>query len=296
MISQDKQELKGLLLGVVGVTIFGLTLPATRFVIPYLDASFIALGRASLAAVFALMLLLITKQQLPTLAQLRALTVVALGVVIGFPLLSAWAMQSLPASHGGVVLGILPLATAAAGRLVSDERPSIGFWLLGIFGSILVVSYSLLEGGGHIALGDIALIGAIVSAAFGYAVGGKLAKEMGGWQVICWALVLSFPFIIIPTFNGFPESISALPFKVITAFLYLAIMSQFLGFFIWYKAMAIGGIARVSQAQLLQPFITIVASSILLSEHINLRTLVFAGTVVMIVAIGKRMPILSKHT
>ena len=145
-------------------------------------------------------------------------------------------------------------------------------------------------------MGDIALIGAIVSAAFGYAVGGKLAKEMGGWQVICWALVLSFPFIITPTFNGFPESISALPFKVITAFLYLAIMSQFLGFFIWYKAMAIGGIARVSQAQLLQPFITIVASSILLSEHINLRTLVFAGTVVMIVAIGKRMPILSKHT
>lgn len=296
MISQNSQELKGLLLGVVGVTIFGLTLPATRFVIPYLDATFIALGRASFAAVLALMLLVITKQSLPTLSQLRALLVVALGVVIGFPLLSAWAMQSLPASHGGVVLGILPLATAAAGRLVSDERPSLGFWLLGILGSTLVVAYSLLEGGGHIALGDIALLGAIISAAFGYAVGGKLAKEMGGWQVICWALVLSFPFIIVPTLNGLPESVSALPFTVITAFLYLAIMSQFLGFFIWYKAMAIGGIARVSQAQLLQPFITIVASSILLSEHINLRTLVFAGTVVMIVAIGKRMPILSKNS
>jgi drug/metabolite transporter (DMT)-like permease len=290
------QEFKGIILGVVAVTIFGLTLPATRFVIPYLDATFIALGRASVAAVLAALLLFVTKQPFPTGPQIKALALVALGVVIGFPLLSAWAMQSLPASHGGVVLGILPLATAAAGRLVSDERPSTGFWLLGLLGSILVVAYSLIEGGGHVALGDIALLGAVISAAFGYAVGGKLAKEMGSWQVISWALVLSFPFIIIPTISDLPEPISALPFNVVMAFLYLAIMSQFIGFFVWYKAMAIGGIARVSQTQLLQPFITIVVSSLLLSEHINLTTLVFAGTVVMIVGIGKRMPIRSKNS
>ena len=289
-------DTNGLLLGIIGVTIFGLTLPVTRFIINDLDPMFIALGRASFAAVLAAVLLLVTKQSLPTLSQVKALVIVALGVVIGFPLMSAWAMQSLPASHGGVVLGVLPLATAAAGRLVSDERPSLSFWLIGILGSTLVIVYSLLEGGGNFALGDIALLGAIISAAFGYAFGGKLAKEIGGWQVICWALLISLPFIIIPTINTLPESPSSLSAPIILAFLYLALMSQFFGFFIWYKAMAIGGIARVSQVQLLQPFVTIIASSLLLMEQINAQTLVFAFTVAMIVAIGKRMPIYSKTT
>lgn len=284
-------EVKGLLLGLLAVTIFGLTLPATRFVMPYLDASFIALGRASFASFFAAGLLLITKQSLPTFPQLKSIIIVALGVVIGFPLLSAWAMQSVPASHGGVVLGILPLATAAAGTLVSDERPSMWFWMIGMLGSILVILYSLLQGGGSVVLGDLALLGAVISAAIGYAVGGKLSKQLGGWQVICWALVISFPFIILPTIYTLPESVHDLPISVVMAFLYLALMSQFLGFFIWYKAMALGGIARVSQVQLLQPFITIVASALLLSEHIGTATYVFTISVVIIVAIGKRMPI-----
>lgn len=288
-------EIKGVLWGVLAVSIFGLTLPATRFAIDDLDANFIALGRASFAAILAVLLLLISRQPLPTLPQFKSLIIVALGVVVGFPLLSAWAMQSLPASHGGVVLGILPLATAAAGRLVSDERPSLRFWLLGVLGSICVVAYSLIEGGGHAALGDLALLGAIISAAFGYAIGGKLARIMGGWRVICWALVISLPFIIMPTINSLPESPWSLQMPVILAFLYLALMSQFLGFFIWYKAMALGGIARVSQTQLLQPFVTIMASSLLLSESISTRTLVFTLAVAMIVALGKRMPIHSKQ-
>ncbi len=284
-------ETRGLLLGVLAVTIFGLTLPATRYVTPFLDPVFIGLGRASLAAIIAACILLATKQKLPEGKQIITLVLIALGVVIGFPLLSAWAMQSLPASHGGVVLGILPLATAAASRLVSDERPSLGFWLLSITGSALVVTYSLLQGGGQVSLGDIALLGSVISAAFGYALGGKLAKELGGWQVICWALVFSFPFIIIPALASWPDKISYLPASVLLAFLYLSLFSQLFGFFIWYKAMAIGGVARVSQAQLLQPFITIVASAILVSEHIELQTIVFATVVVVLVAISKRMQI-----
>lgn len=288
-------ENKGMLLGLIAVSMFGLTLPTTRFISPYLDPIFIGLGRATLAALIAATILFLTKQTKPDLSQIKQLTIVALGVVIGFPVLSAWAMQSLPASHGGVVLGILPLATAAASRLVSNERPSAGFWLLSSMGSILVVAYSLLEGGGSFMLGDLALFGAVISAAFGYAVGGTLSKELGGWQVICWALVLSFPFTLIPTLNFAPSNISELPLSIHISFLYLTLASQLFGFFIWYKAMAIGGVARVSQAQLLQPFITILASAFFLSEIISIQTYAFATVVVFLVTIGKNMPV-NKHT
>jgi len=284
-------ELKGLLLGAVAVTLFGLTLPATRYISPYMDATFIGLGRACVAAIVAALILLVTKQSLPTSRQIISLLIVALGVVVGFPVLSAWAMQSLPASHGGVVLGILPLATAATSRLISDERPSSAFWLVAIVGSCVVIVYSLLQGGGYFVLADLALIGAVISASLGYALGGKLAKELGGWQVICWALVFSFPFIIWPTLCTMPNNLNFLSISVVLSFLYLALFSQLFGFFIWYKAMALGGVARVSQVQLLQPFITLVASAVVLTEIINLRTVFFAVAVVLLVAIGKRMPI-----
>ena len=285
----------GLLLGFIAVAMFGLTLPVTRFISPYFEPVFIGLGRASLACVVAAVLLLVFRVPLPSFVQAKRLLIVALGVVIGFPVLTAWAMQSLHASHGGVVLGILPLATAAASRLVSDERPSLGFWLVGIVGSLMVISYSLLQGGGTFLLADFALFAAVISAALGYAVGGKLAKEMAGWQVICWALVIVFPIIIVPTLYYLPSEIHTLSAPVIVGFLYLALVSQLFGFFIWYKALASGGVARVSQIQLIQPFVTIVVSAWALSEVIDLQTIFFAGTVVAIVAAGKRMPIYSKH-
>lgn len=288
-------EVKGLLLGLVAVSMFGLTLPVTRFISPHFDPIFIGLGRAALATVIAALILLVSKSPTPSLKQLKGLAVVALGVVIGFPVLSAWAMQSLPASHGGVVLGILPLATAAASRLVSDERPSLGFWIIGALGSGVVVSYSLLQGGGHFLIGDLALVGAIISAGFGYAVGGKLSKELGGWQVICWALVISFPIIIGPALYYAPSELGDIaPINVI-GFLYLTLASQLFGFFIWYKAMAIGGVTRVSQVQLLQPFVTLLASSWALSEAIERQSYLFAIIVVALVALSKRMPIYSKH-
>jgi drug/metabolite transporter (DMT)-like permease len=284
-------ESKGMLFGLLGVVAFGLTLPASRHVVPYMDPIFIGLGRAVVAALFAAIILLVTRQQIPTQQQLVRLLIIAAGVVVGFPVLSAWAMQSVPASHGGVVLGLLPLATAIVGVLISNDRPSQGFWLTGVAGSVLVVAYSLLRGSGAFQIGDLALLGAIISAAVSYAVGGELSKSMGGWQVICWALIISFPLILIPAVIKAPEDLFALPPDILLSFLYLALVSQLLGFFLWNKGLALGGVARVSQTQLIQPFVTIIASVLLLGETLDSTTLVFALLVVGTVAVGKHMRI-----
>jgi drug/metabolite transporter (DMT)-like permease len=289
-----QKESKGMLLGVLGVISFGLTLPATRYIIEYFDPIFIGLGRAVVAAVFAALLLVITKQSIPNKKHLSKLIIIAFGVVIGFPVLSAWAMQTVPASHGGVVLGVLPLATAIVGVLISNERPSIGFWISGVVGSAIVIIYSLFYGVESFYVGDFALLGAIISASIGYAVGGQLSREIGGWQVICWALVISLPFIIVPAWIRGPQEALNIPINIWLGFLYLALVSQLLGFFLWNKGLALGGIARVSQAQLIQPFVTIIASAWLVNEALDTTTIVFALLIVGTVAIGKKMPIYEK--
>jgi drug/metabolite transporter (DMT)-like permease len=278
-----KTENKGLLLGILGVISFGLTLPATRFVIEHFHPIFIGLGRAVVAGLCAILILALFKQPIPSNVQFKQLALVALGVVLGFPVLSAAAMQTLPAAHGGVVLGVLPLATAAIAVLFTDERPSIGFWLVGILGSLCVIVYSLSEGAGNLQFGDLLLFAAIICAAVGYAIGGNLAKQMGGWQVICWALVVALPFIALPAYIYAPTAFYG--------FLYLALISQLFGFFFWYAGLAIGGVSRVSQTQLLQPFVTIAASAYLLDELVEVRTFGFALAVMMIVAISKNMPV-----
>jgi drug/metabolite transporter (DMT)-like permease len=284
-------ETKGMILGLMGVTAFGLTLPATRVVVPYMDSVFIGLGRAVIAAVVALLLLIGLKQKRPSITQTKQLVIVALGVVIGFPILSSWAMMHVPASHGGVVLGILPLATAIAGVLVGNERPSIFFWGVSLMGSGLVVTYALIQGSGTFHMADFALLGAVFSAAIGYAVGAKLSRDLGGWQVICWALVLTLPFVLIPAAMTAPETFAGIPLSVHASFLYLALVSQLFGFFFWYKGLAMGGIARVSQIQLIQPFITLLVSALILREVIDIETSIFVVLVVSSVWLGKKMPI-----
>lgn len=286
-----QNETKGMLLGLLGVTAFGLTLPATRVAVPYLDPVFIGLGRAVVAAFFAILFLLWFRQKIPSVQHIKKLAIVALGVVVGFPVLTSWAMQYIPASHGGVVLGVLPLATAVIGVLIGNEKPSMRFWLVGVVGSGLVVVYTLLQGAGSLHIADLALLAAIIFAAMGYAVGAKLSKELGGWQVICWALVLTLPFVLLPAILTAPESFSSIPLEGYVSFFYLALVSQLLGFFVWYKGLAIGGIARVSQTQLLQPFITLLASVFLLGEVVNAMTIVFIFLVVCTVWIGKKTPI-----
>jgi len=281
-------ESKGLVYGFFAVSAFALTLPATHFAVPFFDPFFVGLGRAVVAGFFAILLLLFFKQQLPTVRQLKRLFVVALGVVVGFPLLSSWAMTSLGAAHGGVVLGMLPLATAMMAVLVSNERPTVSFWLASVMGTLLVVGYSLLQGGGSFSQGDGVLFGAMLLAAIGYAVGGALARELGGWQVICWSLVIALPFVFWPAVMHLPSDNMTAPSSAWYAFLYLALVSQLLAFVLWNTGLAMGGVARVSQVQLMQPFITIVASFLLLGETIDTVTIMFAMAVAAVVMVGKR--------
>ena len=291
-----QNENKGMLLGFIAVCAFGLTLPATRVAVSYFDPIFIGLGRASLAAIVAAILLLIFKVKIPTKPQWVKLALVAAGVVIGFPVLTSIAMQTLPAAHGGVILGVLPLATTTMAVVVAHERPSVGFWLVGFIGSCLVITFALVDGAGGIQLADLVLLGAIFAAAVGYALGATLVKELGGWQVICWALVLVFPLNILPAISSAPTELAAVPIQGWLSFLYLALISQLCGFFIWYKGLDLGGIARVSQVQLLQPFITLFAAVILLGESINMMTVMFVLLVVATVWLGKKMPVAKAKT
>lgn len=277
--------------GLIGVVSFGFTLPATRVAVADLDPTFVGLGRELVAAVLAALLLILTRQARPSRVQLMNLVLVAAGVAVGFPLLSAWALRSVPANHGAIMLGILPLATAVAGVVRAGERPSWQFWCIGLVGSVVILVFAVVTGGGSVHLADLILIGAVAAAALGYAEGGRLARELGSWQVICWALVLAAPFLLIPVVwaagaHGLHASLQAW-----IGFAYVSVVSAFLGFFAWYHGLALGGIARVGQMQLLQPFVTLGASAVLLGEAVTPLMFVVALLVALIVALGRKTAI-----
>lgn len=281
-------ETAGLVYGFIGVLGFSLTLPATRIAVAELDPTVVGLGRALVAAALAASLLAWTRQPRPARSQLVSLLIVAAGVVVGFPLLSVWVLRHVPASHGAIMLGILPLATAVAGVLRANERPSRAFWVASIAGSATVVGYAVVIGGGGLHIADVSLLGAVVAAALGYAEGGRLARTMGSWQVICWALVLAAPVLLVPVVLAVQtHGIDASP-QAWLGFAYVSVVSMFLGFFAWYRGLALGGVARVGQIQLLQPFLTIGASAVLLGERITTLTIVVACVVAVIVAVGRR--------
>ncbi|MEP6826926.1 MAG: DMT family transporter [Aestuariivirga sp.] len=281
-------EEKGLVFGFVGVAIFALTLPLTRFALRDFDPLFLSIGRTVIAALIAGPLLVFTRQTLPSFADLRLLAFVVAGVVFGFPILSAIASRTVPASHGGVVLGALPLATALMSTYFAGERPSRTFWLWGILGSILVITFALGDHSVELHWGDGLLALAVIAASMGYAAGGQLAKRLGGWQVICWALVLAVPITLPLTLwmahrlNGHESTPSCL------SFLYLGVMSQLAGFFFWNRGLALGGIARVGQVQLLQSSMTLVAASIILGEQITPRAVIFAVLIAACVWCGRK--------
>ncbi len=293
-------ETLGLLFGFIGVFSFSLTLPATRLAVASLDPIFVGLGRGVVAGVLSMLLVWVTRQPWPTRRQWGSLAVVALGVVLGFPLLSAWAMQQLPAAHGAVVLGLLPLLTALAGVVRSGDRPTRLFWLASTLGSATVVGFAVSQGSAHpgglsqasLYGADLVLLGAVIAAAVGYAEGGKLAQQIGGWQVICWALVLAAPLELVPTLwvAQATGAMQAAPLSWL-GFAYLCLVSQFLGFFAWYHGLGLGGVARVSQMQLLQPFLTILFSALLLREQITPQTIGAALLVIGSVAVGRKAKI-----
>lgn len=285
------QETRGMWLGTIGVAIFSLTLPFTRMAVAELNPVLVALGRAVVAAAGSAVLLWWLGAPRPTSSQMRALAITSLGVVVGFPVLSSVAMRYVPASHGAIVLGVLPLATALFGALRFGERPSVGFWLAALAGSGIVIAFALWQGGGELHPADFALFGAVVAAAMGYAEGGRLSQSMGGQQVISWALVLSLPVLLpITVWLGLEYGVTASP-KAWIGFGYVSLFSMFIGFFFWYKGLALGGIARVGQVQLLQPFLTLVGAALILGEALDARNFLFAVAVIAVVAIGRRMTI-----
>jgi drug/metabolite transporter (DMT)-like permease len=285
------QETKGIWLGVIGVAIFSLTLPFTRVAVAELNPLLVALGRAVVAAAGSAVLLWWVDAPRPTASQWKALIITALGVVVGFPVFSSIAMRYVPASHGAVVVGILPLATALFGALRFGERPSVGFWIAAVAGSVIVVAFALWQGGGELHMADLALFAAVIAAAMGYAEGGRLSQTMGGQQVISWALVLSMPLLLpLSIWLGWHYGVSASP-QAWWAFAYVSLFSMFIGFFFWYKGLALGGIARVGQVQLLQPFLTLAAAALMLGESPEVHNFLFALAVIGVVAIGRRMPI-----
>lgn len=288
----------GLALGLAGVVVFGLTLPATRLAVAHLDAWAVAFGRASLAGLLAAAVLALTRAPLPARTDWPSLAVTSLGVVLGFPLLATLAMRHAPAGHGGVVLGVLPLATAVASVIRAGERPSLLFWASAVAGSAAVVTYAFLAGGAapELAVADLLLVGAVASAALGYAEGGLLARRLGGWQVISWALVLALPFMALATWTRAGAIDWQAPFAAWAGFLYVAVLSQYLGFFAWYRGLALGGIARVGQLQLLQTFVTLGAAAVLLGEAVGALELAFAAVVTATVATGWRSRVVHSYS
>ena len=280
------RETAGLALGLLGVVIFGGTLPATRVALQAFGPWFITHGRAALAFAAAALLLAILRKPFPR-ADVVQLFLAGLLLVFGFPVMSSIAMQTVPAAHGGVVLGILPLATSIFAALIGGERPSALFWICGVGGAALVVLFAVRDGGMQLSSGDVWLFLAGLSASLGYVISGRLARKMPGWEVISWALIVTAPISIVGALLTYsPEFAQATPGQF-AAFLYLGFGSMFLGFFAWNVGLALGGIARVSQVQLLQAFVTIAISATLLGEQITGETLAFAFAVMVIVMIGR---------
>ena len=290
-------EARGLLLGLLGVAIFALTLPMTRLAVgtpeaPLMPGLFIAMGRAAVAGLLSAALLLWRSAPLPKRGDWWPLIVTALGVVFGFPLLTSWAMRHVGAVHAAVIIGLLPLATAAVGALLQRQRPSRGFWACALLGSGLVVVFAVLRSGtGGLALhpADLLLMAAVACAAWGYAWGARLAQHMRADAVICWALVLSLPVSLPLAWASWPQA--PLPASAWGGFAYVAVFSMWLGFFAWYRGLALGGTVRVSQVQLAQPFMSMLFAVPLLGETLDAASVGFGLAVLATVAVGRRMPV-----
>ncbi|MDP1684040.1 DMT family transporter [Hydrogenophaga sp.] len=288
---------KGLLLGLLGVTIFALTLPMTRLAVGTVDAPqmsgvFVALGRAVVAALLSIAFLIATRAPWPRREDLLPLAITAGGVVFGFPLFTSVAMRHVEAVHASVIVGVLPLATAAVGALLHRQRPSAGFWICAALGSALVVGFAVLRSGSAgltIHPADALLLAAMLCAAVGYGYGARLSQRMRAEHVICWALVMALPLTL--PLAAFTRPQAALPASAWWGFAYTAVFSMWLGFFAWYRGLALGGTVRVSQVQLVQPFLGMLFAVPLLGEKLDAVTLGFAAAVIATVFIGKKMPV-----
>jgi len=287
-------EARGLWLGLLGVAIFAMTLPMTRLAVgpaqaPQLPPLFVTAGRAALAALLSIVFLRFTRAAWPPRRLWSALALSAAGTVLGFPLFLALALREVDAMHAAVVTGLLPLATAAIAALALRQRPSAGFWACALAGSALVLAFAAWAGGGRLVAADGLLLLAILSAASGYVAGAAAARELGAEPVICWVLVLSLPLTAPLTLLSWPERAASA--SAWAGFGYVTLFSMWLGFFAWYRGLALGGTVRVSQVQLLQPFLALLFAVPVLGETLEPMTLAFSLAVIATVFLGRRMPV-----
>ncbi len=285
---------RGLLLGALGVLIFAMTLPMTRLAVgdasaPQLPPAFVTAGRAAVAGALSVLYLLAVRAPWPQRRHFAALAVSAAGTVVGFPLFIALALRQVDAMHAAVITGMLPLATAVVAALVLRQRPSLGFWLFALLGTTLVLVFAAWSGSGRLSLADGYLLLAVMSASIGYVGGAQVAAVLPAQQVICWVLVGSLPFTV-------PAALVFWPTQPASAgawlgFTYAAVFSMWLGFFAWYRGLALGGVVRVSQVQLLQPFLALLFAVPILGERLEPMTVGFALLVMAVVFAGRKMPV-----
>lgn len=274
--------------GLVGILIFSASLPATRIAVGGFTPLFLTSARAVIAAILGAGLLLALRQRQPARGDLASLALVALGVVVGFPLLTALALQHIDAAHAVVFVGLLPLATALFGVLRGGERLRAAFWLFSVVGAAAVAGFALTQGGGASPAGDLLMIAAILLCGLGYAEGAVLARRLGGWQVISWSLVLALPAMAVLAVATRPSAWAGIGWPAWGGLAYVSVFSMLVGFVFWYRGLALGGIAGVGQLQLLQPFLGLALAGWLLGEPVAPSMLAVTGLVVLCVAGAKR--------
>src|SRR5499427_10686079 len=274
-IAAGSRQVEAMLLGVAGVVAFSMTLPATKLALHGLQPVFVSLGRALVAAALSAICLVVTRQPPPSVSQWRRLAVVGAGAVVGFPILSAFALEHLTSAHSAVITGLLPAATAVMAVLRAGERPSWSFWLACSGGAACVLLFAWTQGAGGLSPWDLVVLAAVALAGLAYAEGAALTHELGAWQTMCWALVLMAPLLVAPVVLAAPRAGEAGP-EAWLGFAYVSLVSMFLGMFAWYRALAAGGTARIGQLQLAQPVLTLAWSAILLGETVGVPTVVAA--------------------
>ncbi|MGR9246870.1 DMT family transporter [Rhizobium leguminosarum] len=274
--------------GFIGVVIFSGSLPATRVAVMQFDPVFLTVARAAIAGILALGLLIAFREKRPSRGDSLSLAVVALGVVVGFPLLTALALQHVTSAHSIVFIGLLPLATAIFGVIRGGERPKPAFWLFSVLGSALVAGFALTQGLTASPIGDLLMLAAVVVCGLGYAEGGRLSRTLGGWQVISWALVLSLPVTVAVALFHRPATFTGIETPALLGLAYVSLFSMLIGFIFWYRGLSQGGIAAVGQLQLLQPFFGLALAATLLHEPVTWAMLAVTVAVILCVAGARR--------
>lgn len=278
----------------IGIAGFSLTLPMTRLALTVFDPIVLTLGRALIAALLGAIALLMTQQKIPPLHVWWRFALVSAGAVFGFPLLSSLAMQQVPAAHGAVITGLIPLVSTMIAVLRGDEKPAPTSWATLFACCALVLAFAVATGSGHVQFADWSLLAAVIAAGVGYAEGTLLARQFGHWQTICWALLLSVPIsifgLIYHNVGLSPQYFAFAALPAWCGFIYVGTISMFAAFMLWYRALAVGGIARVGQLQFLQPFLTIMAATFFFGETLGSGVVIYALGILLLIFVGQNLP------